>query len=67
MKMLLAGTMLVMMSVAALPEPVQAWTCPYDLVPTDLAAPSQTGNQRRSKAGARRYPMQFTWNDANCG
>ena len=41
--MLLAGTMLAMMSVAALaeetppvpaPEPVQVWTCPYDLSPT---------------------------------
>ena len=40
--MLLTGTMLAMMNVAALaqtpplpaPEPVQVWTCPYDLSPT---------------------------------
>ena len=47
MKMLLAGTMLAMMSVAALaeetppvpaPEPVQVWTCSYDLFPTGRIA-----------------------------
>jgi clan AA aspartic protease (TIGR02281 family) len=47
MKMLLASTMLAMMCVAALaeetppvpaPEPVQAWTCSYDLFPTGRIA-----------------------------
>ena len=47
MKMLLAGTMLATMSVAALaegtlpvpaPEPVQVWTCSYDLFPTGRIA-----------------------------